>query len=109
MSEIECDASEVGVSVLLSQERKPVAFFSDKLSEAVQRRSTYDQELYAVVRALKLWKHYLIQREFTLFTYHQALKFINSQKHVNKMNACKVGGFSASIFRCHPAQIWFSF
>jgi ribonuclease HI len=53
---------------VLSQEKRPVAFFSEKLSEARQKWSTNDQEFYAVVRALKQWKHYLVQREFVLYT-----------------------------------------
>ncbi|KAH7849033.1 hypothetical protein Vadar_012006 [Vaccinium darrowii] len=84
--EVECDASGVGIGAVLSQEKRPVAFFSEKLSEARQKWSTYDQEFYAVVRALKHWEHYLIQREFVLYTDHQALKFINSQKKLDSMH-----------------------
>lgn len=76
--EVECDASEVGIGAVLSQEKRPVAFFSEKLSDARRKWSTYDQEFYAVVRALRQWEHYLIQREFVLYTDHQALKFLNS-------------------------------
>lgn len=84
---VECDASGVGVGAVLSQEKRPVAFFSEKLSEARQKWSTYDQEFYAVYRALRQWEHYLVQREFILFTDHQALKFLHSQKLINKMHA----------------------
>ncbi|KAG7586297.1 Integrase catalytic core [Arabidopsis thaliana x Arabidopsis arenosa] len=85
--QVECDASGVGIGAVLSQEKRPVAFFSEKLSEARQKWSTYDQEFYAVFRALRQWEHYLIQREFILFTDHQALKFLHSQKVINKMHA----------------------
>ena len=85
--QVECDASGIGIGAVLSQEKKPIAFFSEKLSEARRKWSTYDQEFYAVFRALRQWEHYLIHREFILFTDHQALKCLHSQKQINKMHA----------------------
>ena len=85
--EVECDASGIGIGAVLSQEKKPVAFFSEKLSDARRKWSTYDQEFYAIVRALKNWEHYLIQREFILYTDHQALKYLNSQRNLSSMHA----------------------
>jgi hypothetical protein len=85
--EVECDASGVGIGAVLTQEKKPVAFFSEKLSDARRKWSTYDQEFYAIIRALKNWEHYLIQREFILYTDHQALKYLNSQRSLSNMHA----------------------
>ena len=86
--QVECDASIVGIGAVLSQDGRPIAFYSEKLSEARRKWSPYELELYDVFRALKVWEHYLVQREFVLFSDHQALKFLNSQNNVNWMHAC---------------------
>jgi hypothetical protein len=42
--ELECDASGIGLGVVLLQERKPVGYISEKLSGPVLNYSTYDKE-----------------------------------------------------------------
>ncbi|PHT38210.1 mRNA cap guanine-N7 methyltransferase 1 [Capsicum baccatum] len=66
---------------------KPLAFFSEKLSESRQKWSTYQQELYSVYRALKIWEVYLMPKEFIVCIDHQSLKHFRSQKHVDRMLA----------------------
>ncbi|XP_076913571.1 uncharacterized protein LOC143572239 [Bidens hawaiensis] len=62
---------------------RPVAYFSEKLTGAKLRYSTYDIEFYAVVQAVKHWRHYLFHKEFVLFTDHDSLRHIRSQDKVS--------------------------
>ena len=77
----------LGIGAVLSQEGHPLEYFSEKLSTSRQNWSTYEQELYALVRALKQWEHYLLANTFILLTDHFSLKFLNSQKTISRMHA----------------------
>jgi hypothetical protein len=85
--QVECDASGHGIGGVLSQESRPIAFFSEKLSDAKQKYSTYDKEFYAIIRSLEYWRHYLLSSEFVLYSDHQALRFINGQHKLNPRHA----------------------
>uniref|UniRef100_A0A2N9IS90 Reverse transcriptase n=1 Tax=Fagus sylvatica TaxID=28930 RepID=A0A2N9IS90_FAGSY len=85
--EIECDASGIGIGAVLMQDRRPIAFFSEKLSGASLKYPTYDKELYALVRALETWQHYLWPREFVIHTDHESLKHLKGQGKLNQRHA----------------------
>ncbi|XP_065874792.1 uncharacterized protein [Euphorbia lathyris] len=85
--EIECDASGVGIGAVLMQEGRPIAFFSEKLSGATLNYPTYDKELYALVRALQMWQHYLWPKEFVIHTDHESLKHLKGQQKLNRRHA----------------------
>ncbi|RDX91862.1 Retrovirus-related Pol polyprotein from transposon 17.6, partial [Mucuna pruriens] len=63
---------------------KPIAYFSEKLSGAMLNYSTYHKELYALVRTLQSWKHYVWPREFIIHFDHQSLEFLKSQGKLQK-------------------------
>ncbi|KAI9169064.1 hypothetical protein LWI28_006399 [Acer negundo] len=74
--EIECDASGIGIGAVLMQEGRPIAFFSEKISGAALNYPTYNKEIYALVRALETWQHYLWPKEFVIHTDHGSLKHL---------------------------------
>ncbi|CAA7051439.1 unnamed protein product [Microthlaspi erraticum] len=69
------------------QDKKPIAFFSEKLGGATLNYPTYDKELYALVRALQTWQHYLWPKEFVIHTDHESLKHLKGQQKLNKRHA----------------------
>ena len=77
----------VGIGGVLSQEGHPIAFFSEKLNDAKRRYSTYDKEFYAIVQSHRFLRFYLLPTEFVLFSDHQALRYLNSQKKLNARHA----------------------
>nr|KAJ0212565.1 hypothetical protein LSAT_V11C400206610 [Lactuca sativa] len=85
--EVECDARGVGIGVVLVQNKRPIAYFSEKLNESKKNYSTYEKEFYAIVRGLDHCSHYLSPKQFVLHSDHQALKHINGQNKLNPRHA----------------------
>jgi len=44
----------------------------------------YDKELYALVRALESWQHYLWPKEFVIHLDHEVLKYLKGQSKLNR-------------------------
>uniref|UniRef100_A0A2N9I8K8 Reverse transcriptase n=1 Tax=Fagus sylvatica TaxID=28930 RepID=A0A2N9I8K8_FAGSY len=85
--EIECDASGIGIGAVLMQEKRPIAYFNEKLNGAALNYPAYDEELYALVRALETWQHYLWPKEFVIHTDHESLKHLKGQGKLNRRHA----------------------
>lgn len=79
---IETDASDFGLGTVLSQNGRPIAYFSQTLSSRAQANSIYERELMAVVLAVQKWRHYLLGNKFTVISYQKALKFLVEQHEV---------------------------
>jgi hypothetical protein len=66
--QVKCNANGMDIGVVISQDDKHVSYFSENLNDAKHKYSTYDQEFYVVIQDLKKWKHYLMPKEFILYT-----------------------------------------
>ena len=100
--EIECDALGSSIGPVLMQEGRPIAYFSEKLSGAALNYPTYDKELYALVRALETWQHYLWPKEFVIHTDHESLKHLKGQHMLNRRYARWV-----EFIEAFPYVIWY--
>lgn len=69
----------MGLGAVLSQQQRPITFFSQELSAKAQLKSIYERELMAVVLAIQKWRHYLLGG-IIVRTNQKSLKFLLDQR-----------------------------
>ena len=77
------DASSIGLGCVLMQDGKVVAYTSRQLKPHEQNYPTHDLELATIVFALKIWRHYLYGENCRIYTDHNSLKYLLTQKELN--------------------------
>ena len=74
---IHTDASHLQLGAVISQNGKPIAFYSRKLNPAQTRYTTTERELLAIVETLKEFRNILLGQQITVYTDHLNLTHKN--------------------------------
>ena len=77
------DVSLKGLGCVLMQRSKVIAYASRQLKPNELNYPVHDLELVAVVFSLKQWHHYLYGITCEIFSDHQSLKYLFTQKELN--------------------------
>ena len=82
------DASRIGIGAVLKQKQSdnelhPIGYFSRKLLPYQRNYSVSELECLAIVEAVNYWYHYLLGKQFSIYTNHKALKYLQNMKNLN--------------------------
>ena len=81
------DAFNDGLGRVLTQEGHVIVYESRKVNIHEKNYVTYDLELAIFIHALKMLRHHLIGRKFTLTTDNKGLKYLLDQPSLNARQA----------------------
>src|SRR5210317_938099 len=75
--EIYTDASKIQLGAVISQNNKPIDFYSRMLSQAQTRYTTTERELLSIVETLKEFQNILLGQQIIVYTDHENLTYKN--------------------------------
>ncbi len=80
--DIHTDASHTQLGAVVSQDNKPIAFYSRKLNPAQTRYTTTERELLSIVETLKEFRNILLGQRIVVYTDHKNLtcKSFNTER-----------------------------
>lgn len=80
--DIHTDASHYQLGACISQNGKPIAFYSRKLNPAQTRYTTTERELLSIVEVLKEFRNILLGQQIRIYTDHENLTYkkFNSER-----------------------------
>lgn len=78
---VTCDASDIGVGVTLEQDGRLVEAISRGFDGTQGRWPAIEKEAFAIIFALKKWRHILLGRPFSLRTDCKALTWLRQRKN----------------------------
>jgi hypothetical protein len=81
--DVYCDASGTGIGGVLIQDGRAIAYASRQLQHHEEHYPTHDLELLAVIYALKVWRHYLLDNLVHIYTNYKSLKYLFTQPDLN--------------------------
>ena len=74
--QVETDASEVALAATLTQNNRPVAFFSRMLHGSELKHSAIEKKAQAVIESIRHWRYFLTAKHFILKTDQKSVAFM---------------------------------
>ena len=71
---------------MATKKKRTIAYISEEIFGAQLNFPIYNKELYALVRVLQVWRHYIWPKELVIHSHHESLKYVKGQAKLTTCN-----------------------